>query len=127
MPRRVETGVVISDKAAKTRRVEIPRLVRHPKYGKYMRRRTICHVHDERNESHSGDLVEIVESRPLSKLKRWELVRVVEKGKMVDLAAMRAAARDQADRPDAAAEGILDQVAGNTPANQASTEQGPQP
>jgi small subunit ribosomal protein S17 len=127
MPRRVETGVVISDKAAKTRRVEIPRLVRHPKYGKYMRRRTICHVHDERNESHSGDLVEIVESRPLSKLKRWELVRVVEKGKLVDLAAMRAAARDQADRPDVAAGSILDQVAGKMPDNQASTEQGQQP
>jgi small subunit ribosomal protein S17 len=96
MPKRTETGVVISDKAAKTRRVEIPRLVRHPKYGKYMRRRTICHVHDEREESHAGDLVEIVESRPRSRLKRWELVRVVEKGRMIDLAAMRVAARSKA-------------------------------
>jgi small subunit ribosomal protein S17 len=95
MPKRTEIGVVVSDKAAKTRRVEIPRLVRHPKYGKFLRRRTICHVHDETEQSHAGDLVEIVESRPLSKLKRWLLVRVVEKGRMVDLAAMRAAARTQ--------------------------------
>ena len=66
MPKRVEIGIVTSDKAAKTRRVEIPRLVRHPRYGKYVRRKTVCHVHDENNESHLGDLVEIVESRPLS-------------------------------------------------------------
>jgi len=98
MPKRTEVGVVISDKAAKTRRVEIPRLVRHPKYGKYLRRRTICHVHDEQGQSHSGDVVEIIESRPRSRLKRWELVRVVEKGRMIDLAAMRAEARSQARR-----------------------------
>ena len=54
MPKRVETGIVTSDKTAKTRRVEIPRLVRHPRYGKYVRRKTICHVHDENNESHIG-------------------------------------------------------------------------
>ena len=61
----------------KTRRVEIPRLVKHPRYGKYIRRRTVCHVHDERNESHVGDTVEIMESRPLSKTKHWRLVRIV--------------------------------------------------
>jgi len=77
--RRVEVGVVTSDKMNKTRRVEIPRLVRHPRYGKLIRRRTVCHVHDEGNESHAGDTVEIMESRPLSKLKRWRLVRVVTK------------------------------------------------
>ncbi len=93
MPKRTEIGVVISDLARKTRRVEIPRLVKHPKYGKYLRRRTICHVHDEQEESHAGDVVEIVEARPTSRLKRWALVRVMEKGKMVDLAAMRAAVR----------------------------------
>ena len=92
MPKRIETGIVTSDKTAKTRRVEIPRLVKHPRYGKYVRRKTICHVHDENNDSHLGDLVEIVESRPLSRTKRWALVRVVEKGRMLDLAAMRAAA-----------------------------------
>jgi small subunit ribosomal protein S17 len=75
--RRVETGVVTSDKMQKTRRVEIPRLVKHARYGKYIRRRTICHVHDEDNESRTGDTVEIMETRPLSKTKHWRLVRVV--------------------------------------------------
>lgn len=93
MAKRVLVGVVTSDKASKTRRVEIPRLVRHAKYGKIMRRRTVCHVHDEENASHAGDTVEIVESRPLSRNKRWALVRVVTKSRAVDIAAMRAAAR----------------------------------
>ena len=93
MPKRVSVGVVTSDKAAKTRRVEIPRLVKHPKYGKYIRRKTVCYVHDEKEESQTGDMVEIIESRPQSKQKRWELVRVVEKGRLIDLAAMRAAAK----------------------------------
>jgi small subunit ribosomal protein S17 len=75
--RRVETGVVTSDKMEKTRRVEIPRLVKHSRYGKYIRRRTICHVHDEQNESRTGDTVEIMETRPLSKTKHWRLVRIV--------------------------------------------------
>jgi len=77
--RRVETGVVTSDKMNKTRRVEIPRLVKHPRYGKYIRRRTVCHVHDENNESRLGDTVEIMETRPLSKTKCWRLVRIVIK------------------------------------------------
>jgi small subunit ribosomal protein S17 len=77
--RRTAVGVVTSDKMNKTRRVEIPRLVKHVRYGKYIRRRTICHVHDEKNESHQGDMVEIMESRPMSKTKHWRLVRVVTK------------------------------------------------
>src|ERR1700730_10736012 len=77
--RRSAVGVVTSDKMNKTRRVEIPRLVKDQRYGKYIKRRTICHVHDEENESHVGDTVEIMESRPLSKLKNWRLVRVVTK------------------------------------------------
>jgi len=77
--RRVEIGVVTSAKMHKTRRVEIPRLVKHARYGKYVRRRTVCHVHDEGNESHLGDMVEIVETRPLSKTKHWRLLRVVTK------------------------------------------------
>jgi small subunit ribosomal protein S17 len=76
---RVLQGIVTRDKMAKTRRVEVERLVRHAKYGKFVRRRTVCYAHDEKNESHLGDTVEIVESRPLSKLKRWELVKVVVK------------------------------------------------
>lgn len=78
MRRRI-IGTVTRDKMAKTRRVEVPRSYRHPKYGKTIRTRTICYVHDEQNETHNGDIVEIVESRPLSKLKRWDLVRVVKK------------------------------------------------
>jgi small subunit ribosomal protein S17 len=77
--RRTAIGLVTSDKMNKTRRVEIPRLVKHARYGKYIRRRTVCHVHDEQNESHQGDTVEIMESRPLSKTKHWRLVRVVIK------------------------------------------------
>ena len=98
MPKRVCVGVVKSDKMAKSRRVEIPRLVRHNKYGKILHRKTVCHVHDEQEESHVGDTVEIVESRPRSKTKCWELVRIVTKSRLVDIAAMRAAAKadDQA-------------------------------
>ena len=77
--RRTAIGVVTSDKMNKTRRVEIPRLVKHPRYGKYIKRRTICYVHDEQNASHAGDQVEIVESRPISKNKHWRLVRIVTK------------------------------------------------
>src|SRR5690242_1364252 len=96
MPKRVEVGIVTSDKAPKSRRVEIPRLVKHKKYGKYLHRRTVCHVHDEKEESHAGDTVEIVECAPKSKLKRWELVRVVKKSQVVDVAALRAASRRKA-------------------------------
>ena len=91
MPKRVVVGVVKSDKMMKSRRVEIARLVKHAKYGKIVRRRTVCYVHDENNESAMGDLVEIVEARPRSKSKRWDLVRVVEKNRAVDVAAMKAA------------------------------------
>jgi small subunit ribosomal protein S17 len=84
MPKRLEVGVVKTDKMAKTRRVEIPRLIRHKLYGKTMRRRTVCYVHDEKNESHVGDTVEIQESPPLSKTKRWTLVRIVRKSHAVE-------------------------------------------
>lgn len=77
--RKVLMGVVTSDKMNKTRRVEINRLVKHERYSKYVKRRTVCYVHDEKNESHKGDIVEIEESRPLSKLKRWSLVKITKK------------------------------------------------
>lgn len=77
--RRVEIGVVTSDKMNKTRRVELARVVKHQRYNKYIKRRTICHIHDEQNESHVGDTVEIMETRPLSKTKAWRLIRVVRK------------------------------------------------
>ena len=79
--RRTLTGVVTSDKMNKTRRVEVPRLVKHPQYGKYIRRRTICYVHDEAYESRSGDTVEIMETRPMSKTKRWRVLEVVERAR----------------------------------------------
>lgn len=103
MPKKLAVGVVTSDKMAKTRRVEIPRKVKHPKYGKIIRKRTVCYVHDEDNESGLGDTVEIVESRPLSKLKRWALVRVVEKSRLVDVAALRAAHQKGDGEPETAA------------------------
>lgn len=72
-------GVVESDARDKTRKVVINFLAKHPKYGKFMRKRTVLHVHDEGNVSKNGDLVEITECRPISKTKSWTLVRVVEK------------------------------------------------
>ena len=93
MAKRVSIGTVTSDKGSKTRRVEIPRQVKHAKYGKILHRRTVCHVHDETEQSHLGDTVEIIESRPRSKTKRWELVRIVTKSRLVDLAAMRSASK----------------------------------
>jgi small subunit ribosomal protein S17 len=87
MPKRVVVGIVKSDRMAKTRVVEVPRVVRHPKYGKRIRQRTLCYVHDEKNESNRGDTVEIQESPPLSKTKRWTLLRVVEKGSLPETVA----------------------------------------
>ena len=76
-------GLVTGDKMQKTRRVEIPRTSQHPKYGKILRTKTVCHVHDENNDSHTGDTVEIIESRPKSKLKRWDLVRIINKASAI--------------------------------------------
>lgn len=72
-------GTVVSDKMDKSITVLIERRVKHPVYGKYMTRSTKLHVHDENNESRAGDKVEIVECRPMSKTKAWNLVRVVER------------------------------------------------
>lgn len=91
MPKRILTGRVKSDKMDKTRVVQIARLVRHPKYGKIYRDRTTCYVHDENNDSKEGDTVQIIESAPLSKKKRWALVSVIEKSNEVDVTAMKAA------------------------------------
>lgn len=74
-PRR--TGVVESDARDKTRKVAIRYLVRHKKYGKFIRRKTVLHVHDEENVSKVGDRIEIAECRPISKTKSWVLTRVV--------------------------------------------------
>ncbi len=72
-------GVVESDKRDKTRKVVVSYHAKHPKYGKYVRRRTVLHVHDEKNETRNGDVVEVVPCRPLSKTKSWTLHRIVER------------------------------------------------
>lgn len=102
--RRVVTGVVTRDKNAKTRRVEVERLVRHPKYGKYVKQRTICYAHDEADESHLGDTVEIMESRPMSRTKRWRLVRVVAKAPTRNLANLEGAVPGGEMGPEAGAQ-----------------------
>ncbi len=76
---RTQIGVVTSDKRDQTATVEISYKVRHPKYGKYLKRRTRYHVHDPNNEAGLGDRVEIAHCRPISKTKNWRLVRVIEK------------------------------------------------
>ncbi len=96
MPKKVVIGTVMSDRTAKTRRVEVSRRIKHPKYKKFLSRRTVCHVHDPEEESHVGDTVEIRECQPRSALKRWELVRVVRKSELVDVVALRAQARAEA-------------------------------
>lgn len=78
--KRTLVGTVASNKAAKTLRVEIERKFPHRKYGKIVRGRTVCHVHDEGEQASEGDVVEIVEAPPRSKTKRWDLLRVVKKG-----------------------------------------------
>ena len=94
MPKKVAVGVVTSDKMKKTRRVEIARLVKYPKYGKIVRQRTVCYVHDEQEQSFMGDTVEIIECRPMSKLKRWNLVSVVSKANLIDIASLRGAGKE---------------------------------
>jgi small subunit ribosomal protein S17 len=78
-PRRTQVGVVTGDKMNKTIVVEVERLVEHPKYGKRIRRSARYYAHDEAREAKVGDKVEIAETRPISKMKRWRLVRVVGK------------------------------------------------
>ena len=76
--RKTFEGVVVSDRMDKTRVVRVARLVRHPFYEKVMKKSSKFSVHDEDNTSRQGDLVEIMSTRPLSKTKRWRLVRVVK-------------------------------------------------
>lgn len=77
---KTKRGIVVSKSGDKSVSVQINYTVKHPVYGKYIKRRTKLGVHDERNESGLGDTVEIVECRPVSKTKSWRLVKVVEKG-----------------------------------------------
>ena len=78
---KVRQGVVVSDKADKTITVRIDTKRRHRTYKKIVRTSTTLHAHDERNDAHAGDKVRVVESRPLSRTKRWRLVEVVERAR----------------------------------------------
>ena len=74
-------GRVVSDKMQKTIVIAIERKIMHPMYGKFIKRTKHYSVHDERGEAHVGDLVKVMETRPISKTKRWRLVEIIEKAK----------------------------------------------
>ena len=79
--KKVMVGTVVSDKMGKTIVVEVQRVVRHPVYNRIIKKRAKFKAHDEKEEAHTGDRVKIVESRPLSKSKRWRLLEIVEKAR----------------------------------------------
>ena len=79
--RKTRVGTVVSDKGDKTVVIAVERRYAHPLYGKQVTRTTKYHAHDENNEYHAGDTVRIMETRPLSKLKRWRVVDLVERAK----------------------------------------------
>ncbi len=79
--RKIKIGRVLSDKMNKSRVIVSERSVRQPLYGKFIKKTSKFMVHDENNESHVGDVVKIMETRPLSKNKRWRLVEIIEKAK----------------------------------------------
>ena len=79
--RKTRVGEVISDKMDKTITVAVKRRVKHPVYGKYISRTSKLMAHDDKNECHEGDTVKVMETRPISRKKRWRLVEVVEKRK----------------------------------------------
>jgi small subunit ribosomal protein S17 len=117
--RRTLQGTVTSTKGSKTITVLVTRTFKHAKYGKYMRRQKKYHAHDEREEAGDGDVVEIAATRPISKLKCWRLVRVLEaapeRGLDVDAiaqAATEAAGAGSRKAMKAATEGVLQAPAG---------------
>ena len=79
--RKIRVGVVSSNKMDKSIVVKVERKVKHPLYGKFVKKSTKFHAHDEKNEASIGDTVRIMETRPMSKTKRWRLVEVIEKVK----------------------------------------------
>lgn len=82
--KKVLVGIVSSDKRQNTLRVEIARRMKHPKYGKIIRRKTVCQVHAEPGAAKVGDTVEIIECPPVSRTKRWALVRVVSAAAVIE-------------------------------------------
>ncbi len=79
--KKTKIGLVTSDAMSKSRVISVKRNIRHPLYGKFIRKTSKFMVHDENNESHVGDMIKIVETRPLSKRKRWRLLEIIEKAK----------------------------------------------
>jgi small subunit ribosomal protein S17 len=79
--RKIRVGVVVSDARDKTVTVEVPASRKHPRYDKMVRRTTKLHAHDEANDARIGDTVRIIETRPLSKQKRWRVVEIVERAR----------------------------------------------
>ena len=84
MSRKRVVGVVVSDKMDKTVVVKVERFVQHPRFKKYIKRSKKYYAHDEKNECRTGDVVEIEETRPLSKLKRWRVVRIVKRSEFAE-------------------------------------------
>lgn len=114
--RKVFVGVVVSDKMDKTVVVAVDRLVRHPLYKKVVRRTSKFYAHDEFNKCRVGDIVEIMETRPLSKLKRWRVVRIVQRAK-VPLPVAREEVGEEME------EQLLEEVFGAVPQAVEQTEQ----
>jgi len=86
--RKTLTGFVTSRSGDKSVKVTIPYKTPHPRYHKVINRQTVLHVHDEKNETKTGDKVEVMETRPLSRLKRWRIVRIVERAITSDAVAI---------------------------------------
>ena len=98
-------GLVTSRSGDKSVKVTIPYKIPHPRYKKEINRRSVVHVHDEKNETHVGDKIEIMETRPTSKLKRFRVLRIVTLSADVEVAAARAAAAAKEAAPEAAPAG----------------------
>jgi small subunit ribosomal protein S17 len=86
--RKTLVGFVTSRSGDKSIKVTVPFKVPHPRYQKVINRKTVVHVHDEKNETHLGDKVEIMETRPISRLKRWRFINVLERAVTADVAAV---------------------------------------
>jgi len=93
-------GIVTSDKVDKTRKVVFEYLSRHAKYNKYVKRQTVLHVHDEKNESHLGDRVEVMACRPVSRTKTYRLLRIVRHEVQIDTSILEGEASDMFKRPE---------------------------
>jgi len=114
--RKVFVGVVVSDRMDKTVVVAVDRLVRHPLYKKVIRKTSKFYAHDENNECRVGDIVEIMETRPLSKLKRWRVVRIIQRAK-VPLPVAREEVAEETE------EQLLEEVLGTPAEAQAQPEE----